>query len=283
MATVGAPVDIIALLLDVNGDPVVGKTVRMSASDSTPAAEAVTNASGEATFEVTSDVPATVTYFMTELEQAVDSESTVTVTYTDSAEMWDYRFNGNYADNGAVGPDMAPNGGSIVGSSYVFDAQEGLMLPDVGLTNPGIYTIEMYFQLNHTPALGAVGSYKLIDFKGLTDDSGIYVIDGFLWIAFSQTGAFVFPVNTNVHVVLTRDGDGAMSVYADGVAVISDYDDEGDTTYEFDPGVMWFFQDEELAPNVEASGGTVHRIRIYDRALDAAEVLAAFGTITDES
>jgi hypothetical protein len=178
---------------------------------------------------------------------------------------------------------MVPNGGSIVGSSYVFDAQEGLMLPDIGLSDPNVYTIEMYFQLNQTPALGVVGAYKLIDFKNLTDDSGIYVIDGFLWIAFAQTGAFAFPTNTDVHVVLTRDEDGAMSVYANGVAVISDYDNAGDTDYEFDPGMMWFFQDDELSPDVEASGGTVHRIRIYDRALDPAEVTTAFGTITDES
>lgn len=90
MASVGAPVDIIALLRDVNGDPVVGKTVRMSASDSTPAQEGVTDASGEATFEVTSNVPATVTYFMTELEQAVDSESTVQVTYSGTPQ--EYQF-----------------------------------------------------------------------------------------------------------------------------------------------------------------------------------------------
>ncbi len=216
-----------------------------------------------------------------------------------AAGMWDYRFDGGFNDHFAVGPDMV-GAGTIVDSSYVFTAGQGLVLPSLPLSDNGVYTIEILFSLDFDPAIEN-SAYKILDFNELTAMRGMYFGDhdptGATQpvIKFATGAAFIFdstPYSVAADTVycftLVRTAGDLFTLYVDGVVVDTwfELDDSGPNPdwLKFSTGVMTFFQrDSTWTPPQGQSGGTCYRIRIYDRALDETEVADAFATITDES
>src|SRR5262249_34448231 len=111
----------------------------------------------------------------------------------------DYELNGSYADSFG-GPALVPNGGTLGTTGYSFGAHEGLRLR-WALTNPRNYSIEMVFNISN------ISSYRrLIEFKNLQADTGLYDFNGSLQFYNTATGpSNAITPNVNVDLLLTRD------------------------------------------------------------------------------
>ena len=81
-----------------------------------------------------------------------------------------YELDGSLADT-MGGPDLVALGGTLTAGGYDFEANEGLNLSSASI-DPGEYTIEIDFSFD------ALSSYqKILDFKGLVADTGIYTLN----------------------------------------------------------------------------------------------------------
>ena len=78
-----------------------------------------------------------------------------------------YDLNGSLAD-GLGGPALVSQGGTLNPTNYSFGPNQGLALNN-GFVNPADYSIEMIFNISATNLWR-----KLIDFKDLALDSGLY-------------------------------------------------------------------------------------------------------------
>jgi hypothetical protein len=143
-------------------------------------------------------------------------------------------------DNGSAG--------LITSSGFVFGADQGLSLA----TAPSRYSIEMKFELD------LVTDYrKLIDFKSLASDDGMYISDG--EINFYPTGSGTIPVTAQETVIVTivRDDVGEVTVLVNGVPDLTFTDTPGDAV----PTELIFFQDDTTTDG-ESSPGVVEYIII---------------------
>jgi hypothetical protein len=170
---------------------------------------------------------------------------------------------GSYADQ-LGGPSLVGNGGTLTANGYTFGAGQGLSL--TGGANASDYSVEMVFSVN------SVSNWnKLLDFKNLTSDNGLYVAAGSVrfWPTFPTTGSM--GANTSTNLILTRDGgSNLVTVYLNGVSIMSFVDGWGHTLLS--NNVLNFFQDDALTGGREATGGNVSLIRLYDGALSQAQV-----------
>lgn len=83
----------------------------------------------------------------------------------------DYELNGSYADAFGGNP-MIPNGGTLTATEYVFGPDQGPNVSGI-LSDPATYCIELTF----TPEFTS-GWRKIIDFKNLGSDRGLYIFNG---------------------------------------------------------------------------------------------------------
>jgi hypothetical protein len=184
-----------------------------------------------------------------------------------------YELNGSLSDS-LGGPDLVAAGGTLNPTNYSFAANQGLSLLN-GLTDAGDYSVETTFQFSTTS-----GFRKILDFKNRTSDNGFYNLSTALNFFPVTTGpAGALSDNTDAQVVLTRDGGTGLVVgYVNGLPQISFTDSTNLGTFTGDPGspsqIMQFFKDDFVTGQNEASGGIVDRIRIYNGALTADQVLA---------
>jgi hypothetical protein len=197
-----------------------------------------------------------------------------------------YELNGNYLDE-LGGPALIPNGnGSLSDGGYLVpDHGSGLSLQNA--INPGNYSIEMLVRLDgySDPSLCSGGDHicssKIIDFKNLTSDDGLYApsggdaSDGRLQLCCnivveSPEGTIVYGETT--HLVLTRDGTtDAIVGYVNGLKVISIVDTLDMTTFD-GPGNLVHFLMDDSAVMDDPPIGFIDRIRIYNGPLSAKEV-----------
>lgn len=238
-----------------------------------------------------------------------------------------FDFDGNYLDSVTGTVAITPEGGTLVGSSHEFDPQkpapadppsltgphnQGLTLADHGLTDPGVYSIEMYVRYDTTLAIGDEFPWwlKLIDFKNGSRSLGLYYVDAihrggateegtgstlrFTWqppFGLAQSGVVMTPGEW-LHLVLTRDNTARTTGYVNGQSVweFTDSSSEGvfyDATDN--PGeVMRFFQGDmeayELSPPYYDVGkGGVDFLNIYNEALTPADVAALAALVPEPS
>jgi hypothetical protein len=172
------------------------------------------------------------------------------------------------------GPPLTDLGGSFVSGGYQFGQNQGLRL--TGAMPPAVYSIEITFSFSN------VTNYnKLIDFKGLGSDAGLYVYNSQLqFVVIPITGCpgndcytspVLFAPDTQATVTVTRDATSTVVGYV-GTAPVFTFVDGG-SVGEFDTGgnVVNFCIDD-TSTTTESSPGTVRRIRIYDAALTGAQV-----------
>jgi hypothetical protein len=189
--------------------------------------------------------------------------------------VYTYNFAGTLNEAGS-GPALTPVGGSgsfvtntVCGVSktvYQFAAGQGLNFP-VGATFTNTYSIEIVFRFN------AVFSYaRVLDYKSLTTDDGLYVVGGNLnfYPVSSGSGS---PINagTYVHVVLTRNAAGIVNGYVDGNPHLSFVDGLGRALTDVNNNVIFFKDDGS-----ENSAGAVSLINIYNIELTPADVAAKY-------
>ncbi|HTG46874.1 MAG TPA: hypothetical protein VK646_04390 [Actinomycetota bacterium] len=190
----------------------------------------------------------------------------------------DYRFQDSLRSSVGDAPTLVQAGGTggftseVVGGErrtvLRFDGGAGLSISPVPRAlRRGPYTIELLFRLEQ------VGGFrKLVDFDGGTRDAGLYDLDGCLNLFPKVTGR---PAGMRqdfyAHVVLTRDRNGAVVGYLDGIRRFAFEDRNGLALVH--GNVLRLFMDD-LRTRREYSGGAVARVRLFDRALAADEVTA---------
>lgn len=180
----------------------------------------------------------------------------------------DYQLNGSLADS-LGGPSLVANGGTLNPTNYSFGANQGLSLSN-GFTNTADYSIAATFDLTTLS-----GYRRLIDFKNLASDTGLYNLNTSLNFYNVTTGAAgAFAPNVDALLVITRDaGTNAFVGYVNGIQQIAFTDSSSLAVFSAPNNIAHFFIDDVVVPN-EASAGVVDRIRIYNGALTATEVSA---------
>lgn len=182
----------------------------------------------------------------------------------------EYRLEGDYTDQYG-GPDLTGVGGTFTAGGYQFGPNQGLGV--AGAMPAEVYTVDLVFSFDNLDSWK-----KILDYKDLTTDEGFYTYNPnlqFVIVAGSEfaTGADALAVNTTFQATITRDAAGVTTGYVDRAPQWQFTDTAGVATLLGPGAVVHFFVDDAATGGGEAAGGTVRRIRIWDRALTAAELL----------
>jgi len=186
----------------------------------------------------------------------------------------DYSLMGTLAD-GRGGPAATSLGGTIGAGGYVFGANQGLVLTSV--VPSSAYTIDLTFQLTTV-----TGYRKIIDFKMLSADEGLYATDQKLQhveVAITGcpgTSCYTSTDNVDasviVQVTFTRAIDGTVTGYINKAQQFSFVDSMMVAIFDRPNAEVNLFVDDTYTGGNEASDGTVYRIRVFDGPLSAADV-----------
>jgi len=189
----------------------------------------------------------------------------------------------NFSDSQG-GPEIISNGGTLERRGYQFGPNEGLTLG--GVIDPTNHSVEMVFSVDDPAGANGITA-KLLDFANLTEDVGWYTGNdpasgdngklGFFrfnpTIGFVLGNEVVFNPDELVHFVTTRSGSTNEVVgYINGVEQVRFNDNAGDATFKGPTSIASFFIDD--AAGVEASGGFVDYINIYDQPMSASQITA---------
>jgi hypothetical protein len=168
--------------------------------------------------------------------------------------------------------DITPVGGGVDANGFTWaavdDDNEGLVLPTSLTTS---YSVEMVVRFGDIDGLG--GWVRILEMGDRSSDNGFYNFEGSLQFYPQAEGAVVLASGVYAHIVATRSSAGQLTAYANGVLQIDQADGTGDMAIT--GGAIKFFIDDTDVEN-EISAGTVRRIRVYNRPLTAAEVLARY-------
>ncbi len=188
----------------------------------------------------------------------------------------DYIFAGSLVGNIAGAPDIEYLGsapqyepGQIQGlgvTALQIESGTGLKLDLSQWSICDQYTLVIHGYMDEV-----VGYKKLIDFRDLSGDPGIYNNNGVLEYVVGQTAISAEMVTDQYfQLVLTRDSNDLVNAYLDGELQLS-YTDNSTSTSMCLTDNFYLFSDD-LATNVENPQGAVARVTIYDHALTAGEV-----------
>ncbi|MBI3884132.1 MAG: PEP-CTERM sorting domain-containing protein [Opitutae bacterium] len=195
----------------------------------------------------------------------------VSAQVTAPAPVREYLFAGNFSDT-LGGPDLQPQGGSVVDGSYFFGPGQGLLLADLSLAT-STYTLELAL------TYAATGGYrKIVDFLNRASDTGFYVLGNSLnFYPVADSGLTEVVAGQPVHVVLTRDAaTSVISAYVNGLLSLSFTDSGGLGVINGPNRELYFFVDDLATGGGEAGAGSVDFIRLYNQSLDSAQVLSLF-------
>ncbi len=181
-----------------------------------------------------------------------------------------YDFSGDLNDS-LGGAALTSAGGNLTDPGYYsFAPNQGLSLL-AAASLAGSYTIGIRMSFD------AVDGYrKILDFKGLSSDAGLYCYNGKLdFYPISSTGTFL--ANTFVDVVITRDGaSGIVNAFLQGQPALT-FSDTGAsasavTSLPSGKARFEFLRDDTVTGAAEASGGKVDRIVVYDGPLAPGDI-----------
>jgi uncharacterized repeat protein (TIGR01451 family) len=190
----------------------------------------------------------------------------------------DYRFQNTLDSSTGSAPPLTNIGvggnrftsesvGGAPRSVLAFPRGSGVALPSTaGVIPNDAYSIAILFRFDETS-----GYRRIIDFKNGSSDTGLYNLSGTLNF-FGATSGSSTPIqpNTYIQVVLTRDAAGNVVGYINGVQQFT-FRDTSNLAVIADS--LRFFVDD-TAVGGEQSAGAVARIRLYNGALSASEVVA---------
>lgn len=116
-----------------------------------------------------------------------------------------------------------------------------------------------------------LGYKKLIDFRNIFSDAGLYNLDGAMNYVIGQAAAGTSLVQGEYfQMAFTRDNNDLVNVYVNGELELS-FTDNSFGTDMCSSDFFHFFVDD-LATNVESPSGAIARVTIYDHALTEDEV-----------
>lgn len=189
----------------------------------------------------------------------------------------DYQLRDTLTSSVAGAPPLAPLGSTAFESASVddssrrvltFDPNNGVSLSSTsGLISSQNYSIVILFSL-----VSGSGSRRILDFKNGSSDFGLYASGDYLQFRrriFTQGRHRIVQPNAQLQLALTRDADGNVVAYVNGVRQLFFQDVDGDAIISAN-NALRFFRDN--AGDSEASAGHVARIRIYNGVLSGSEV-----------
>ncbi len=193
--------------------------------------------------------------------------STASVASASGILVHDFNLNNSLADSLPTGLSLTANGGTLGATGYTFGADQGLSLSS-GI-NATDYSIVLDFSITNT-----AGFRKLVDFKNLTSDNGLYNLNTALNYFNVVTGpASAITANTELQVILTRNAaTNTVNGYVNHVLQFSFGDPSGDATFTGPSQIVNFFIDDFPTGQNEASPGFADEIRIYNGALTADQI-----------
>jgi uncharacterized protein (TIGR03437 family) len=149
-----------------------------------------------------------------------------------------------------------------------FDPNNGVALtPTPGLISNQSYTIVLLFSLSNIN-----GYRRLLDFKNGTSDFGLYNNSGLLQFkrrAFTQGNNQVLQPNAVMQLAITRDSEGNVLVYVNGLRQLFFVDNESDAIINAS-NTLRFFRDD--TGDSESSAGLVARIRLFNTVLSGNDI-----------
>lgn len=173
------------------------------------------------------------------------------------------------------GPSLTGLGGARDATGYRFRAHNGLVLS--GGVPSRAYTIDLRLTLDQ------IAMYqKVIDFKDLAADEGLYVYGASIVFVLHATEPPIeiatpalVVAGSALELTLTRTAAGLVTAYVDGGHPVA-FDDAASGSAVFSqPGqIAHFFDDDLVTRPTEDAVGVVHQIAIWDEALTAAQVAA---------
>lgn len=177
----------------------------------------------------------------------------VGVSSTASATTYTFSLNNTLQSNENPAVSLVSQGGTLGATGYTFGANQGLTLP---FASP-VYSIDISFSFDTTS-----GFRKILDFKGLTSDEGLYNLNGTLdYFNFAGGPTVQIPAGTIVDARLTRDATGLVTGYVNGVSQFSFIDS---TNSAVALSSLAFFMDDSHTGLREASSGFVDSIIVSD-------------------
>lgn len=192
-----------------------------------------------------------------------------------------YKLAGSFADE-AGGPPLVAVGGTLdAGLGYKFDKNQGLKLQ--GAMPADAYTVDMRFTFHDIGACNDGGDRfcKLLDFKGLDKDEGLYAFEGKLHFVISvavspplfvESERPVLSADREAAVTLTRAADNSTVAYVNGERVFGFEDKEAMASFNYQGQVAYFAVDDRPTGQREASSGSFREIKIWDKVLTPAEI-----------
>lgn len=183
----------------------------------------------------------------------------------DATVTHNYPINGSLADS-LGGPSLVSLGGSVLPTRYDFEAGGGLSLS--GAIHPESYRIDMVFELERTSSWR-----KIIDFKNLGSDNGLYVLDGqfvFYGSGANQSDNQVGPAGAveafeTYTLSLRRDAaSDLVELYLDGVLQLSFEDTLHAAVFDTTGNIIYFMRDDNVTGNEHAIG-SIESIVIHDQ------------------
>jgi hypothetical protein len=193
-----------------------------------------------------------------------------------------YKLAGSFADE-AGGPALLSLGGALDPAlGYKFAANQGLKLE--GAMPVDAYTVDLRFTFQDIGACNPDGQHfcKLLDFKSLDKDEGLYVVDEKLHFVISTTvsppvsveSKELFVADRSATVTLTRDKDGNTTAYVNRALAFSFADSTAMAKFSFQKQVAYFAVDDQATTPREASSGSIREIAIWNVVLTPAEIAA---------
>lgn len=157
-----------------------------------------------------------------------------------------YRMDRGLRDQAGAGPELEPLGGWLDHGQYVFEAGQGLKLPDIGVRDD--YDLELNFRY-----LGGAGYQKVLDFKKGKQDGGLYVYQGHLTFYTLANGGVPVPgLDHRLRIQRSRK-TRVVQVWLDLQPVFSFIDLDDDAVFE--DGTALFFVDDVTTKNEQGPGG----------------------------
>jgi hypothetical protein len=194
-----------------------------------------------------------------------------------------YKLAGSFKDE-AGGPDLIGMGGFLDAAlGYKFETNRGLKL--VGAMPVDAYTIDLRFRFHDIGECNQGGGQhfcKLLDFKNLDMDEGLYVLDEKLHFVISTMvsppvfveSKDVFTAEREATVTLTRAANGTTAAYVNRAPVFSFADGTSMAKFSRQDQVANFAIDDQVTTPREASSGSIREIAIWNVVLTPAEISA---------
>lgn len=165
-----------------------------------------------------------------------------------------YRMERGLRDLSGRGPELEPLGGQVLNGLYRFASGQGLHAPDLGVTDH--YSIELIVRY-----MGGENYQKIIDFRNLVRDIGLYYYQGHLDFYQMASGGAPQPgIDHRIRLERNRS-TRIVRGFQDGRLIFSflDLDDEA----VFENGAATFFVDDKATNGGEQGPGALTSLLVW--------------------